>query len=109
MRSYAEVREFCIRKLAQILYECVGCSHTDRERLDWLTAEQFVDVNKATVDGIYDCFQAATAIQADQVQDFETFNRLCGRAVWDSLYHPLQKVLRLPYQPKPHYTHVIFS
>ena len=109
MSTYAEVREFCIRKLACILSECVACSHTDRAMLDWLTAEQFVNTNKAMVDGIYDFFSAATASPSGQVQDFEAFNRLCGRAVWDGLYQPLRKVLGLPYRPTPHYTHIRFS
>jgi hypothetical protein len=109
MSTYAEVREFCIRKLARILSECVVCSHNDRARLDWLTAEQFISANKATVDGIYDCFRAATATLPGQVQDFEAFDRLCGRAVRDSLYQPLQKALGLPYRPTAHYTYIRFS
>jgi hypothetical protein len=109
MKPYEEVREYCIRKLARILSECVACSHSDRAMLDWLTAEQWVNTNKTIVDGIYDCFQAAAAISPDQVQGFETFDRLCGRAVWDSLYQPLQKVLELPYQSTARYTHIRFS
>ena len=109
MRTYAEVREFCIRKLAHILYECVACYDVERAKLDWLTAEQFVDANKPAMDGLYDCFQAATAPPLGQIQDFQTFDRLCSLAIWDMMYQPLKEKLNLPYGPIPHYTYIRYS
>lgn len=110
MATYEQVREFCIQKLARILYDCVVCSHSARDKLDWFTAQKFVDGNKATVDDIRECFQRAIAmLPAEQVQDFEAFDRVCGRAVWDKLYQPLQRALQLPYRPIPQYTYIRFS
>lgn len=108
MRSYEEVREFCIRKLAQVLYECVSCSHHDRAMLDWLTAERFIASNKAVMDRIYDRFHAKTKPLPGSA-DYETFDRVCGRVVWDSLYQPLRQSLNLPHGFPPHYTHVLFG
>lgn len=109
MVAHADVRTFCIQKLARILYDCVACSHADRGLFDWLAAEQFIDANKPTVDGIYDCFRAATEMPAGQDQGFETFDRICGRAVWDSLYQPLRRNLDLPRRAIHRYTHVRFG
>lgn len=109
MPTYEEVREFCIRKLARILSECVACSHEDREKLDRQTAEAWVDEHKAVMDCIYDCFEAATFTLPYRDQGFERFDQLCGRAVWDSLFQPLKRELRLSSQPTvPHYTHIRF-
>lgn len=41
---YEIVRDYAIRKLAQILYECVECQEP-RQDIDWFTAESFVDNN----------------------------------------------------------------
>lgn len=108
MRSYEEVREFCIRKLAQNLYECVACSHRDRAMLDWLTAERFVASNKKVMDRICDHFYAKTKSMTE-CAGYETFDSVCGRMVWDSLYQPLRQSLNLPYAFPPHYTHVLFG
>lgn len=105
MKTYAEVCEFCVRKLAEILYQCVACSHANRAALDWRTAENFVQSNKPTLDAIHDCFQSSCG----QTQDYEAFDKICGRAVWDGMYQPLQEILGLPYKPTPHYTHIRFS
>ena len=108
MRSYEEVREFCVRKLAQVLYECVASSHQDRAMLDWLTAERFIAANKQNMDRIYDRFCTKTKALTECV-GYEIFDQVCGRAVWDSLYQPLRQSLSLPHGFPPHYTHVLFG
>lgn len=105
MRTYAEVRQFCVKKLARILYDCLACSQPDRAMLDWLTAERCVDTNKHIVYAICSCFEAATDVINGQVQDFEMFDRLCGRAVWDGLYRPMRKTMGWPH---PDYSYIRF-
>jgi len=36
------VREYAVSKLAQILYECVECNKSPRDKLDWETAESIM-------------------------------------------------------------------
>lgn len=106
------VREFCVRKLAQILYDNVECSVADRALLDWTTAEVFVDAHRHFVD------RMSRALVSDAVHDklygskaesngtvllhfiisFADFERVCGRDVWDDLYQPFQRLaMREPY------------
>ncbi|OGZ62739.1 MAG: hypothetical protein A2639_02785 [Candidatus Staskawiczbacteria bacterium RIFCSPHIGHO2_01_FULL_34_27] len=106
----ALVRKFCIRKLAQILYECVETNTTDRALLDWFTAESAFDKIhwSSQMSGI---FLMALAEEFDRkanterrqakidpnVINYETFDRLCGRAVWDYLYQPCKGMLPKEY------------
>lgn len=108
------VREFCIRKLARILYDCLGYSHSDRALADWQTAKEFVTDNHHIVNLIAKILELRMLTQ-EPACDFETFDRICGRDVWDGMYQPLQKLLKLPYRPMssesptPHYTHIRFD
>ena len=98
------VVEFCTRKLAQQLYECVECSHCDRAATDWFVAKWFVKMNYGTVDLIMAKFR--TLVAEDQICSttvidntlflglrfsYESFDHLCGRDVWDKLYQSLKK------------------
>lgn len=107
MRDFHQVQRFCIKKLAKILSECVACSHEDRQLLDWLTAERFVKAHGNAVDMIGDRFDEMSIRIEDP--NFETFDWLCGRLVWDWLYQPWKKELGLPNRPVPHYTYITFG
>ena len=102
------VRRFCVEKLARILYDCVACSGGDRALLDWLTAERFVLANQDRVDLIVAMYRAEL-ITTKRGESFASFDRLCGRAVWDGFYQPLRKELRLSLGDVPYYTHIRFG
>ena len=107
--EYKTVRNFCVRKLAQILYECVAYSHEDRALADWRTAEWFVNNNPGIVDVVYDLFMARASALKPPIFDFEVFDKLCGRAVWNAMFQPMEKQLGLSHQDLPRYTHVRFG
>ena len=107
MNVYETVKEFCVRKLAQILYDCLECSASDRALHDWLTAERFVNSNSGTVSLIVEILKSQLPIAQDYT--FETFDKICGRAVWDGMYQPLKRQLWLTYYPESHYTYVRFG
>jgi len=102
------VKEFCVRKLARILYDCVSVQEgTKRELIDWYTAESFVEKNLETVRLIGSGFISGLLTEASLwTKDvnsnslvlhldlsFELFDRLCGRNVWDKLYQPIKMCL----------------
>jgi len=109
MNLHQTVTEFCIRKLAQILYDCVEYSQSDRALTDWQTAEDFVRRNPHVVDLICQLFETQLSAVHKLNCDFKTFDEFCGRAVWTGLYQPLKKWLGLPYKPVPHYTQIRFG
>lgn len=97
------VRYFCIRKLAQILYDCVECTYNHRAEIDWRTAEGLVDGFEYSMTSIAEAFvvkQISETTGKDGIGetvrfqfDFETFDRLCGRLCWDLLYQKSKKSL----------------
>lgn len=104
------VRRFCVIKLAQILYECVECERSDRAVADWLAAERFVVTNPDTIEAIASRFMTMlqqgnfvhssldiTETLVSNLGGYETFNRFCGRVVWDLLYQRIRGVLTLPH------------
>jgi len=104
------VERYCAKKLAQILYENVGCSQEDRALLDWQISENFVRAHPTFVDEVVKSFivkqvseqisgltQAAEIISLRLDMSYENFERLCGGAVWDDLYLEIKPRLRLPY------------
>lgn len=52
------IQKYCVSALAQILYECVECEENPRDKVDWLTAEKFLNYN-------FDEFQWRRIIQRD--------------------------------------------
>ena len=109
MNFYDCVRRFCVMKLARILYDCVDCSVSDRAFLDWYVAEGFVFANAHITDLIVALFKARRAEVGAVNEDFATFERLCGRAVWDGFYQPFRKTLNFTPRETPHYTRIRFS
>ncbi len=115
------VERFCIVKLANILWQCVEFSVTDRAEADWLTAERFVKTNSDLVDRVLQAFISQITPVPGQASgetlvegapfdtSYDTFVVKCGRAVWDYLYQPLQKSLGLPYYPPAHYMYIRFG
>lgn len=117
MRIYTLFWEFCIRKLARILYDCVECSHTDRAELDWLTAEKFIKENRWRLAPILSEFLAATKLSENSfVSDVPSsidisyggLDRVYGRMVWDELYQPLRLALRTKME-MPRHTRIRFG
>ncbi len=90
------VRRFCVEKLARILYDCVASSAGNRALLDWFTAERFVLANGHITD-LVTAFYRAELLRISRDAEFASFDRLCGRAVWDSFYQPLRRELRLSF------------
>ena len=90
----AKIREFCIRKVAQILYDCVACSESDRAEIDWHTAENFI--KKHHVDHF-------TILANDHnVKTWEDFDRELGRFAWENFYRSIKWCL------PPVYTKILF-
>jgi hypothetical protein len=109
------VEQFCIKRLAEVLWECVECSTADRTEFDWLTAERFVKKNPSLVSRALTAFVFGQAPADTPVEDlpfdigYDTFVVKCGRTIWSYFYQPLQKQLNLPFYPVPHYTYVRFG
>lgn len=114
--------QFCVRRLASVLYECVAFSHADRAEADWLTAEEFVRKNQGAVNIILKRLISRMPPAQDQISggtlvdkvpfdiNYDKFVSMCGRDVWDLLYQPLKRWLGVPHDPpRPHYTHIIFA
>lgn len=104
------IEGYCAKKLAQILYDNVGCLQEDRALLDWQLAENFVRMNSTFADTMVRAFicqqaveqisgltQAAEIISLRLDMSYENFERLCGKAVWDNLYQKIRPLLRTPY------------
>lgn len=109
------VRRFCIRKLAQTLWECV--EHPgNRAEADWYTAEQFIDSNGHIIDlamltaysmviqNLSTCEINENADRSELVipLDFPIFEQLCGRLIWELGYQRITRSL------PPGYGHIYF-
>ena len=77
---------------------------------DDVTSETFVNENPKVIDCIFRILDTKVFVPG-LTCDFETFDRFCGRAVWEGLYQPLKKSLRLPHKNDnaPHYTAILFG
>ena len=115
MRNLYQLMEsFCTRKLAEQLY--VDCVDPDRALADWNAAQNFVARNQGFVLAMVTCFPARLAQQLsgttkfasigdtntvtiELLLDYKSFDRLCGRDVWDALYQRIQKCLPVTHGP----------
>lgn len=104
------VKEFCVKKLARLLYDYVDCSLSDRADTDWKTAEAFVKDNDHLVIRMVWTFTAAvlrdqlneaTAIESEALSlrvdcSFKAIERVCGDIVCGYLFCSLQSKLPRP-------------
>jgi len=102
MNLWDYVAALCTKKLADVLFHNVDCSHEDRATVDWLTAEAFVVKNPGAVDVVCLRFVARSALLGQDFRKvaiwdvpvdlrYEAFDRLCGRIVWDLLYQKIRR------------------
>lgn len=98
------VERFCIQKLANILWECLEFSGTNRAEVDWLTAENFVKNNPQLVDPVFQRFLSQIGEQSKFFDygagslkvlsfdaSYETFVARCGSMVWNLMYKPFRR------------------
>lgn len=114
------IREFCVRQLAQFLFENVECSHADRAELDWLTAERHAHHHSSFRANVFKEFQdlmKARGIKIDghhKIDDlpesvdtsYDALQEMLGRSVWDNLFLLLSSEME-PYlinPARPQYT-----
>ena len=109
MNPHEVVERFCVRKLAHILFENVFCSHEKRDHLDWFTAQGFVQNHSHIVHLIYRIFQLQIDKAGILAPDFNDFDTLCGRAVWDGLYQSIWWELNFSDSSEAHYTSVRYT
>lgn len=81
--SIGKVREFCVQRLANDLFDnlLANCSGQERADLDWRAAEDFVNENPKVHESIF-----ATMVYCDIDLNYDQFVRLFGTTVWDRLY-----------------------
>ncbi len=112
------IEQFCIKRLAEVLWQCVACSDANRAELDWLTAENFVKKHPPMIDNFFPMLVSQMGapncppdlpIENANGISYNGFVELCGKAVWDYFYQPLKAELKLPHHPVPHYTHVRYG
>lgn len=120
MNIYGLIWEFCVRKLARILYDCVECSHKDRDMLDWSTAERFMQTNSSAVTEVISAFLAQPSaagfsrislvrnLPSSIDTSYEGLERALGKTVWEKLYQPLRLALGAQFNT-PHHTRIIFG
>ncbi len=108
------IREYCVKKLAQILHDCVECPG-NRAEIDWATAQRYIDEHSYIVDHVAD--RLVSAIVADKARglsmgdtvtielkcDYDKFDQLFGRYIWEVCYQMIQRTL-----PRPPYQRIFF-
>lgn len=103
------VKNFCVRKLAQIIHDCAQCRWQDRAETDWKTAELFVEMYGHSVAaitcGLSNVLAAISNMNGGPSQiaknascltfyhqqlDYDFLDRVCGRAVWEHFWQKMQ-------------------
>ncbi|MBA3047196.1 hypothetical protein KKC83_06060 [Patescibacteria group bacterium] len=137
MKTEVVIREYCIKKLAQILYDCVECPG-DRAKIDWATAQNHIDGNRWVVDTVMEnlikkwvndhkkwvndhvrerILSNQIIVNNDHVRErilrnqiivniecnFERFDQLFGRYIWNACYQRIKPIL-----PRPPYQRILF-
>ena len=114
MKTEVVIREYCIKKLAQILYDCVECPG-DRAKIDWATAQNHIDGNRWVVDTVMENLikkwvndHVRERILSNQIIvniecNFERFDQLFGRYIWNACYQRIKPIL-----PRPPYQRILF-
>lgn len=87
MATFETIKEWCTRKLAHVLYECmeVAPSCEDRALLDWNTAESIVNDHPYAITHITRLASANEGFNQRPL-DEGTFDVLFGRTVFENLY-----------------------
>jgi hypothetical protein len=101
-----EIEEFCKRKIANLL-GTVECSESPRDYRDWYTAcgilekdPNFVKLSVFLLIKHHFDRPTAPGDVGDEIEvasDYETFDRVCGREIWEQFRELRQNLPRPPY------------
>lgn len=98
------MREFVLKELAGILYGCVECDVNPRDKIDWYTAEQWLNNNNWLIDLITNIKQEAYK-NGHRAHTWLYGDDALKRYIWDNAWQrSLKRCL-----PRPPYGKITFE